>query len=262
MRLPVVTAWATGSVLLAMCSWPAAADPIRLVRDNRAVLADALAFRPPGFVADSSRQWVLEGGDDLSASARAEFGDTVSRTRARMTSVFAEDLHRFAGVGHTSSDVAGPMGHASGTAYFEVWFDVVAPHRYAFDGSFSGTGGAFGSWQAHLAQVVGESSTPQFGFISNTGSVQEVGHRGSLGPGQYVLNVRSDAMANTITADPGVPASRSDYDFSFAMTPVPEPTSLLLLTGGALALVARARRRRSADRSATDGCVRDGSELR
>lgn len=234
------TECAVGALVLAICSSVATADPIRLLTEDRFVAAEALAFRPPGVVAVSSREQQVNA-DVLSASAQAAFDDTTTRAESQMASMLSPDLHHLSGVASTAANIIGPLGNGQATAIFEVWFELDASHAYDFEASFEAL--EFGSWQAHLRQSPGElRQSLLFSVISNTGPALQLSRRGSLDPGRYALTVRSDAGASTIF---GVGNRGSaNFDFAFDMAPVPEPSSMLLVGGGVLSIAARVRRRR------------------
>lgn len=231
--------WLAGSLLVALSSSVATADPITLIRDQRFVSARALAFRPPGVVAASSREQQV-GGDQLTASALAVFGETTASAASQLLSDLSADLHGLSGTGRTSSVSVGPLGDSAASAIFDLSFELDARHAYDFEAAFEALGA--GSWQTHLRQSPGEpDQSLLFSFISNTGPQLQVRRRGSLDPGRYLLTVRSDAAGNTIFG--GRPSGESTFTFAFDMTPVPEPGSLLLVGSGALGLLARVRRR-------------------
>jgi hypothetical protein len=240
-----LTELAIGSLVVALSSSAASADPIRLIREARFVSAQAFVFNSDGFVGDSAREQQVNG-DTLSASAHAVHGGTTTRSQGQLVSAMSADLHRLSGAANASTAITGPAGDGSATSIFEVWFELDAPHAYDFAANFEAFG--LGGWQTHLVRSPGElGQSLLFAFISNTGPTLQLNRGGSLDPGRYALAVRSGGFASTMF---GVGTSgRSNVDFVFDMTPVPEPTSIVLVGGGILGAIVRAQRRTRARRA-------------
>lgn len=233
--------WTAGSLLFALCSSVASADPITITTHDRFAVAAALVFESPGVVATRAADQQTHG-DSLAASAQASHGGTAAQAQSRLISSMSADLRHLSGNGTASAAVEGPMGRAHAATLLELDFALGQAHAYAFAAQFASSGG--GSWQTFLTQLGGPIGPPVQFWISDMGADQQVRFRGMLEPGRYILHVRSEVQVLPLFGT--LPEGDSAFDFTLDLSPapVPEPGSLMLIGTGVAGLVARVRRRR------------------
>lgn len=198
---------------------------------------------PPESLPPTSGTWTMSDSVTHSelgatATAAASVGGTLTPTQftgsARTTNTAAAD-----GV------APGISAQSWGLAGFSVAFELDEPHTFAYSARYFAEGESqFGVMLAGLEvdslerpQVFSDTFDP-FTILDESRS-----HTGILGPGRYLLGVRSHPWYVTT---PEFTRKLTGFDFTFDLAPaapVPEPATILLVTAGLAGIVRRAHGR-------------------
>ena len=236
-------------------AWPsaAAADPIRLLEDWRAVLATVEVRERSDVIFHQSRS--KTAGDFLGVGAKTvDSGQTVTSVGFLSSGPLPEG-DGFSGVGTTYMYLSTPgdsiVTKASALSSFDVLFQLGTPRkcRFAEDIAAPFQDGTAVTESAGLAWLYNVSSQQYVFFhqflFNEVGASTEIFANGVLPPGDYDLLVDQIIEAKAQGSNYFL---RGDYSFlfyTFEATPVPEPSSIVLLVSGLLGLV---RLRRNAGR--------------